>query len=117
MSYLRAAEMHRQSLTLSIVLRNPFMFILILFMGGGTYVAYTLNLLGPMMQMGNAALNQAVEIGKQKLREFLENNETARQAIAMPARGADKDRDSINLDKVEQPGEEGHFGPAEDDDF
>ncbi|KAK0612814.1 RHD3/Sey1 [Bombardia bombarda] len=68
------------------VLRNPFLFVLILVMGGGTYVAYTLNLLGPMMQMANAASNQAVEIGKAKLRDFLENNEMARQAIAMPSR-------------------------------
>ena len=92
------------------------MFILILLAGGGTYVAYTLNLLGPMMQMGNAALNQAVEIGKEKLREFLENNETARQAIAMP-QGANKDRDSINLDRLNSRGKKDTSGPAEDDDF
>lgn len=68
---------------------------------GGTYVAYNLNLLGPMMQMTNAASNQAVEIGKQKLRDFLESNETARTALAMPAR---KDTDSISLDTLDSKG-------------
>ncbi|KAL2018762.1 hypothetical protein VTK56DRAFT_390 [Thermocarpiscus australiensis] len=93
------------------VLRNPVLFMLILVMGGGTYVAYTLNLLGPMMQMANAASNQAIEIGKEKLRDFLESNETVRQAIAMPARQGGSD--SIGMDrldsrgkKAQQPGDE-----------
>lgn len=62
------------------------LFILLLIVAGGTYVAYSLNLLGPMMQMSSAAWGQASDIGKQRLREFLENNETARQAISMPPR-------------------------------
>ncbi|KAH8892486.1 root hair defective 3 GTP-binding protein [Thozetella sp. PMI_491] len=101
------------------VLRNPFLFLLIILMGGGTYVAYTLNLLGPMMQMSNAAMNQAVEIGKEKLRDFLENNETARQAIAMPARSGagTRDRDDISLDRLNSRGKKDASGPAEDDDF
>lgn len=75
--------------------------LLILF-AGGTYVAYNLNLLGPMMQMANAATQQGVDIGKTKLREFLENNETARQALAMPAR--EKDSDSIGLKTLDSRG-------------
>ncbi|KAI0397174.1 RHD3/Sey1 [Xylariaceae sp. FL0594] len=71
------------------VLRNPILFLLLIILAGGTYVAYNLNLLGPMMQMSGAAWNQAIEIGKQRLREFLENNETARQAIALPSRDSD----------------------------
>ncbi|RCI16549.1 hypothetical protein L249_2256 [Ophiocordyceps polyrhachis-furcata BCC 54312] len=67
------------------VLRNPFLFILLLMMAGGTYVAYTLNLLGPMMQMGNAAVNQGVDIAKQQLRDFIANSEAAKQALAMPS--------------------------------
>ena len=94
-----------------VVLRNPFLFVLIILMGGGTYVAYNLNLLGPMMQMTNAAFNQAAEIGKEKLRDFLENNETARAAIAMPAR--DKD---IGLDRLNSRGKK-ESSPVEDDDF
>jgi protein SEY1 len=74
--------------------------MLILLMAGGTYVAYTLNLLGPMLQMANAASNQAVEIGKEKLRDFLEHNETARQALSMPAR----ESDGISLHTLDSAG-------------
>lgn len=84
------------------VLRNPFLFLLLLIFAGGTYVAYTLNLLGPMMQMANAATQQAVEIGKDKLREFLENSETARQALALPAK--ERDSDSTSMDTLDSRG-------------
>lgn len=67
---------------------------------GGTYVAYNLNLLGPMMQMANAASNQAADIGKQRLREFLESNETARTALSMPSR---KDT-GVSLDTLDSQG-------------
>ncbi|KAL2174393.1 RHD3/Sey1 [Thermothelomyces heterothallicus CBS 202.75] len=93
------------------ILRNPVLFMLILIMGGGTYVAYTLNLLGPMMQMANAASNQAVEIGKEKLRQFLESNETVRQAIAMPA---SQQSSGINLDRLDSRGRRAQ--PTEDED-
>lgn len=94
------------------VLRNPFLFLLLLILSGGTYVAYTLNLLGPMMQMANAATTQGVEIGKAKLREFLENNETARQAIAMPARAAE----SIGMDNLDSTGRRRNGGIKREDD-
>jgi hypothetical protein len=96
------------------VLRNPILFLLLILSAGGTYVAYNLNLLGPMTQMGNAALNQAVEIGKEKLREFLENNETARQALNMPARPG-KDSDGIRMDTLDSRGK-AKEGVADDDD-
>ncbi|KAI0803343.1 RHD3/Sey1 [Xylaria sp. FL0064] len=94
------------------VLRNPILFLLLIIIAGGTYVAYNLNLLGPMMQMSTAAWNQAIEIGKQRLREFLENNETARQAIAMPAR----DNDSISLDTLDSRGKKARQVANDDDD-
>ncbi|KAH6620622.1 protein SEY1 [Chaetomium sp. MPI-SDFR-AT-0129] len=99
------------------VLRNPILFMLILVMGGGTYVAYTLNLLGPMMQMANAASNQAVEIGKEKLRDFLESNETVRQAIAMPARSQNGTSHSngISLDRLDRQGKKAGVAEEEDD--
>ena len=50
---------------------------------GGSYVTYTLNLWGPMIQMTNAASAQALEEGKRRLREFLEASETGRQAVAL----------------------------------
>ncbi|KAI0137419.1 RHD3/Sey1 [Xylariales sp. AK1849] len=96
------------------VLRNPVLFLLLILLAGGTYVAYSFNLLGPMMSMGNAAWGQGLEIGKQKLREFLESNETARQAIAMPAR---RDTD-ISMDTLDSRGKKSPRGssPAYEDD-
>lgn len=87
------------------------MFIALCMFAGGSYVAYNLNLLGPMMQMANAASNQAVDIGKQKLRDFLENNETARSALAMPAR---KDTD-ISMDTLDSKGKRRGGDEDEDD--
>ncbi|POR32296.1 Protein SEY1 [Tolypocladium paradoxum] len=84
------------------VLRNPFLFILIIMLAGGTYVAYTLNLLGPMMQMGNAAANQGLDIAKQQLRDFIANSETARQALAVPA--ANNTREDISMDTLDSGG-------------
>lgn len=78
---------------------------------GGSYVAYNLNLLGPMLQMTNAASNQAVEIGKQKLRDFLENNETARSALAMPARTDT----GISMDTLDSKGKRRENDEDEDD--
>jgi hypothetical protein len=51
--------------------------------GVGAYVTYTLNLWGPMARMANAASTQAVEVGKERLRDFLESSESGRQAMAM----------------------------------
>ncbi len=87
--------------------------MLIIIMGGGTYVAYTLNLLGPMMQMANAASNQAAEIGKEKLRNFLENNETVRQAIAMPSKR--NETSSISMDRLDSWGKKAQVADDDDD--
>ena len=87
------------------VLRNPMLFVLMLLLGGGFYVSYTLNLVGPMVQMTNAAGSQAVEIGKQRLRSFLENNETARQAIGMPGRQSSSSSESgFDMDRLDSRG-------------
>ncbi|KAI1493010.1 SEY1 protein [Biscogniauxia mediterranea] len=94
------------------VLRNPILFLLLLLIAGGTYVAYYLSLLGPMMQMSSAAYNQAVDIGKQKLREFVENNDAARRAIAMPAR----DSDSISMDTLDSRGKKQSRPASADED-
>lgn len=69
------------------MLRNPVYFILLILLGAGAYVTYTLNLWGPMLRMTNAASSQGLEIFKEKLREFLESSETGRQAIGMSERG------------------------------
>ncbi|KAI1381557.1 root hair defective 3 GTP-binding protein [Hypoxylon crocopeplum] len=94
------------------VLRNPILFLLIIIIGAGLYISYNLNLLGPMMQMSSAAWNQAVDIGKQRLREFLENNEMARQAIGVSGR----DSDSISLDTLDSRGKKQSRDMADDDD-
>ena len=52
-------------------------------------MTYHLNLWGPMLNMANAASAQALEEGKKRLRDFLEQSETGRQALAMPSGGAD----------------------------
>ncbi|KAI4143283.1 MAG: hypothetical protein LQ340_007057, partial [Diploschistes diacapsis] len=64
------------------VLRNPLYFLFLLVLGAGAYVTYTLNLWGPIISMTNAASAQALEELKKRLRDFLENSETGRQAIA-----------------------------------
>ncbi|KAI0843336.1 root hair defective 3 GTP-binding protein [Hypoxylon sp. FL0890] len=94
------------------VLRNPILFLMLVIIAGGLYVCYNLNLLGPMMQMSSAAWNQAIEIGKQRLRDFLENNETARQAIGVRGR----DSDSISLDTLDSRGKKQTRAVADDDD-
>jgi hypothetical protein len=53
-----------------------------------------------MTQMSRAAGMQAVDIGKQKLREFLENNDGARRALGVEA----KDVDSISMHTLDSRG-------------
>lgn len=67
-----------------------------------------------MMQMGNAAANQAVEIGKERLREFLQNNEMARNALAVPANGGAVG--GIRLDALDANGKRANGNDATDDD-
>jgi hypothetical protein len=86
-------------------------FILLILVGVAAYITYTLNLWGPMLRMANAASAQAVEIGKEKLREFLESSDTGRQAIGM--RGRD-DSDNISLNTLDSRGK--RVAPVEDDD-
>jgi len=74
-------------------------FILLILLGVAAYVTYNLNLWGPMLRMANAASAQAVEIGKEKLREFLESSDTGRQAMGM--RG---DSDSVSLNTLDSRG-------------
>lgn len=85
----------------ALVLRNPFLFLLLIVIAGGAYIAAALNLLGPMMQMANAAVGQGVELGKQRLREFLENSDTARQALQMPAR---EGTESVGMETLDSQG-------------
>ena len=92
------------------MLRNPVYFILLILLGAGAYVTYTLNLWGPMLRMTNAASSQGLEIFKEKLREFLESSETGRQAIGMSERGGIqldtlKSNGKVKKEKVEGDGD------------
>ncbi|XP_044724475.1 root hair defective 3 GTP-binding protein (RHD3) domain-containing protein [Hirsutella rhossiliensis] len=98
------------------VLRNPFLFILIIMMAGGTYVAYALNLLGPMMQMTNAAATQGIDIAKQQLRDFIANSETARQALAVPATNGTSGAD-VDMDRLDSRGKKTRPAADEDDEI
>lgn len=53
------------------VLRNPFFFTLLVILAGAGYVMYQTNLLGPAMVVTQRMVDEAVAIGKQKLREFI----------------------------------------------
>ncbi|KAK6330499.1 Dynamin-like GTPase that mediates homotypic ER fusion [Orbilia brochopaga] len=54
------------------VVRNPLYFMMLIMAAVGAYVAHTLNLWGPIMSVGGATGRQALEVGKEKLREFLD---------------------------------------------
>jgi protein SEY1 len=64
-----------------------------------------------MLRMANAASAQAIEIGKEKLREFLESSDTGRQAIGMNGRD---DSDNISLNTLDSRGK--RAAPVDDDD-
>lgn len=51
--------------------------------------------------MSNAAAQQALDIGKERLRDFLESNDTTRQAFNMTAK---EDSDNISLQTLDSRG-------------
>lgn len=63
--------------------------------------------------MTNAASAQAVEIGKEKLREFLESSDTGRQAMGMAGR---TDSDGISLNTLDSRGKRKPIVEDEEDD-
>lgn len=89
--------------------------MLLLVMGAATYLAYHLNMLGPIMQMSGAAWGQGVELGKQKLRDFVENNETARQAIGVSAPSTRRQGSDISMDTLDSRGRAASRHGAADD--
>lgn len=69
-----------------------------------------------MMQMANAASTQGVEIGKAKLRDFLENHEGARGALGMPPKQVQRVDTGISMDTLDSNGKRRATGlEAEDD--
>ncbi|PVH16890.1 uncharacterized protein CXQ87_004448 [Candidozyma duobushaemuli] len=53
------------------VLRNPFFFTLLVMFGAGGYILWHMGLLGPSMMVAQRAFDEAVAVGKTKLREIL----------------------------------------------
>ena len=97
------------------VLRNPVYFIFLILAGIGAYVTYTLNLWGPMARMANAASQQALEVGKERLREFLESSDTGRQAMAMSSRS--RRGEEIGLEDLTREGRKKGKGGDEGEDL
>jgi hypothetical protein len=67
-----------------------------------------------MLQMTNAASAQAVQIAKEKLREFVQETDVGRQAIGLSAR---EDSDSISLNTLDSRGKRKTLAEDEDDDI
>ncbi|CAD6505619.1 BgTH12-01109 [Blumeria graminis f. sp. triticale] len=63
------------------IIRNPIYFILLLITGSGAYITWNLNLWGPIISVVNAASAQGIELGKERLREYIENNEHVRNSL------------------------------------
>lgn len=86
--------------------RNPFLILLLILLATGGYVTYTLNLWGPIIQMSTAASEQGLAIAKQKLREWLVETETGRQALAMSSNtSAGRNvSEAIGLDRLDGRG-------------
>jgi len=65
--------------------------------------------------MANAASQQALEVGKERLREFLEQSEGGKQAMEMSGReGAI--RESIGMDRLDSGGKRREKANESDDD-
>lgn len=65
------------------VLRNPIYFVFLLLLGGGAYVTWSLNLWGPMLRMGDAAMGQGLQAAKERLRVFLEADQAKTTSVPM----------------------------------
>ena len=59
-----------------------------------------------MLQMANAASAQALEEGKKRLREFLEESNAGRQAMAMSGQDDDIQMRKLNGHGKARPGDE-----------
>lgn len=58
-----------------------------------------------MARMANAASTQALDIGKERLREFLETSNTGREAMRMADQQAGRSRgDDVRMDRLNGDG-------------
>lgn len=54
--------------------------------------------------MANAASQQGLEVGKERLRQFLENSDAGRQAMAMSGQMNETRRDDIRMNRLNGDG-------------
>lgn len=67
--------------------------------------------------MANAASTQAVEVGKERLREFLESSDTGRQAMAMSSSSGGASGERIRMDRLNGDGKKKGAAAADEDDL
>lgn len=88
------------------VLRNPFLFLFVLLAGAGAYVAHTLNLWGPIFSVSNAMVDRTLEVGKQRLRELLEDGSKNNANATAPRRRLVEEEpvtENIQLQELKRP--------------
>ncbi|KAI5776428.1 RHD3/Sey1 [Geopyxis carbonaria] len=66
------------------VITSPMYFIFLVLSGLLMYVVYTLNLWSPIYRMGNAMVEQGLEVGKERLRDVLQVDGGKHAPIAIP---------------------------------
>lgn len=87
------------------VARNPLLILFICIFAAAAYVTYQMNLWGPIIRMSIAAWEQALEIVREKLREFVEAGEGARrERIAIGNRSNGTEADAISLQSLDESG-------------
>jgi protein SEY1 len=85
------------------VVRNPFMLVFAALAAAGLYITYQLNLWTPIIRMTAAAWDQGLQVGKERLREFLLSSEAGRRAVAMQEQGQPQE-EGISLDSLSTEG-------------
>ncbi|KAF3919864.1 hypothetical protein ABW21_db0200677 [Orbilia brochopaga] len=99
------------------VVRNPLYFMFLIMAAVGAYAAHTLNLWGPIMSVGGATGRQALEVGKEKLREFLDTpSHGAQRGAHAFASGAGNATSTENIRMRNLTSEGKRAGNDEDDD-
>lgn len=63
-----------------------------------------------MMHMANAAATQGLDIGKERLREYIMSNESAKQAMGMQS----KNDDDIDMDTLNRDGKKSNSTDSDD---
>lgn len=80
------------------IVRNPIFFTLLIIVGAGGYVMYLLNLLGPAYIVLQRMVDEAIVVGKQKLRQFvIDDHETHGRNLGKMAATEEIELDDLGL--------------------